>query len=395
MSSVHSFPEDANILHQFAANLAAEAEQTQLLRKLQRAERHHTELNKELEQAQQRLTQLRDERDMLLDRVYELEVATLEFSSGSSDEEDAPPPGKTPSLGTKTKRVPKRQHYEEEESDEEELDMANAFDQDPALGGNAAGTGKRVKAPLTRTPTHTHDHKKKRVVKTAEAAAATPRRVVAFATDDQGQPILPLTVGVVTLHSAGCIVADRPAFHNKRYIWPAGYHSSRPYMSAIDPEAQTVYHNRIMDGGIGPLFDVYSEDHPEQHFQAPTPTGAWTAIVKAVNAVRGREYVNSASGPDFFGLSNSTISMIIESLPGAAQCTQYQRKVYEAAPSKAAAVTVAKVSSSAAMTTPSTDNVQDTDDDRDPDQDQDREEDDLILDTADDHEDTCAEVNVA
>ena len=191
-----------------------------------------------------------------------------------------------------------------------------------ASGGAATGGGKR-----------------KRIVKTAEAAAATPRKVVAFPMDEGGRPILPITVGVVTLHATGTVVHDRPTFHNKRYIWPIGYHSSRPYLSLYGeaPEAgtgpqqqpQITYHSRILDGGAGPIFEVVSDEDPHQRYQSSTPTGAWTAVVKAVNAARGRDYANSASGPDFFGLSNPTISMIIENLSGAELCTQYQRKIYE------------------------------------------------------------------
>jgi hypothetical protein len=272
-------------LNQFASVLVAEAEQQQLVRRLQKAQKLNTELTQEVESAARRLGRLRHERNLLMDRMYEREVATLEFTSGSSDEEEAPLPTKKP-MGRTTAWTLK-----------DEVDVESAT-------------------------------KKKRIVKTAEAAALTPRKVVPVATDEEGHVILPITIGVVTLHEAGQIVHDRPAFHNKRYIWPIGYHSSRPYMSAIDAEAQTVYHSRIVDGGAGPVFDVSADDNPDQHYQSPTPTGAWTAIVKQCNAVRGREYANSASGPDFFGLANPTISMVIEKLPDSEKCVHYQKKVY-------------------------------------------------------------------
>lgn len=252
-----------------------------------------------------------------MEKVYEREVLTLEFSSASSDEEDRPPPKSA------NPRV--------------SLSMGASSTGSATSAAKGKGSGR---GSSKRKDSSAFDdffdmselkatQKKKRVVKSAEAAAATPRKVAAFPVDAAGQPILPLTVGVVTLHETGRIVHDRPTFHNKRYIWPVGFHSSRLYLSAVDAEQQATYHSRILDGGTGPIFDVYADDNPEQRFQSPTPTGAWTAIVKQVNALRGREYANSASGPDFFGLSNPTISMIIENLPEAKRCTQYQRKVYE------------------------------------------------------------------
>jgi len=180
-------------------------------------------------------------------------------------------------------------------------------------------------------PQERGEKKPKRTVKSAEAAAATPRKVQNVPLDDIGQPVLPFTIGVVTLNSLGAIVWDRAAYHNKRYIWPVGMHTSRIYQSCLHADRQTIFHSCILDGGPAPLFDVYAEDEPEQHYQSSTPTGAWTAIVKQANAIRGRDYQNSASGPDFFGLSNATISMLIERLPEAERCTSYQRKSYELA----------------------------------------------------------------
>lgn len=304
----------------YAHHIALEAEQQQLLRKLQRTQRHNTELAGELDAAKKRLQRLRYERNLLLDKVYEREVASLEFSSSSTSEDEdensnSNDPGRVFSAHA---RLPR---------------------QEPAtplsLLSSVAAAAKREPAQLPDELDVLSDHgsaaKRKRMVKTAEMAAATPRKAMAVPTDEHGNAVLPITIGVVTLHSLGQIVADRPSFHNKRYIWPAGFHSSRPYLSALDATAQTVYHSRILDSGAGPLFDVYALDNPDQHYQSQTPTGAWTFIVKQVNAIRGREYSNSASGPDFFGLSNPTISMLIEKLSDSEKCTQYQRKVYETA----------------------------------------------------------------
>lgn len=181
---------------------------------------------------------------------------------------------------------------------------------------------------------HSSQNKSKRVIKTAEASAAVPRKAQSVPMDETGRPILPVTCGIVTVHELGQIVSDRQPFHNKRYIWPIGFKSSRQYLSAVDPEANATYYSEIKDGGIGPVFEVWAEDAPEQKYQSSTSTGVWTSVFKAAAAIRGKEASNSASGPDFYGFSNNTIAMLIETLPGVENCLNYQKKNFEVAPAQ-------------------------------------------------------------
>lgn len=174
--------------------------------------------------------------------------------------------------------------------------------------------------------------KPKRVIKTAEASAAVPRRVHSVPMDEAGKAVLPVTCGIVTVHDLGRIVYDRATFHNKRYIWPVGFKSSRQYQSAARPDDLVTYYSEIKDGGAGPSFEVWAEDAPEARFQSNTSTGAWTAVFKAAAALRGKDSSNSASGPDFYGFSNNTIAMLIETLPGVENCLNYQRKNFEVLP---------------------------------------------------------------
>ena len=82
--------------------------------------------------------------------------------------------------------------------------------------------------------------------------AQTIFKTVPVPLDTHGDAIIPFSIGLHTIHCLGGIVHDRPAYHNKRYIMPVGYHSSRLYLSTINSEAQTIYHNRIKDGGRCP-----------------------------------------------------------------------------------------------------------------------------------------------
>lgn len=102
------------------------------------------------------------------------------------------------------------------------------------------------------------------------------------------------------------------------------------YPSCRDASAQTTWHSRILDGGpSGPLFEVTAEDDPEHPHTSATSTGVWSAIMRSAAALRKREPAGSASGPDFYGLGSATIMRLIEHLPGADRCTQYERKRYE------------------------------------------------------------------
>ncbi|RKP12943.1 hypothetical protein BJ684DRAFT_20536, partial [Piptocephalis cylindrospora] len=80
------------------------------------------------------------------------------------------------------------------------------------------------------------------------------RRVPRIKRDSSGKPILPLKVGILRLISVGTIMADRPEFHNERYIWPVGYKVSRPFASLIHKDRDTTVTCTVLDGGNGPRF---------------------------------------------------------------------------------------------------------------------------------------------
>ena len=154
-------------------------------------------------------------------------------------------------------------------------------------------------------------------------------KVIPVPFDAEGNPILPLSLNMITVHSLGEVVYDRPAYHNKRYILPVGFTTSRSYLSVLSPDGSINYLSTILDNGPAPLYQVSPEGHPELVFQSTSTTGAWAAVAKAAAAVRGKESAPSVSGPDYFGLANPTVSMLIEKLPNSDKCEQYAPKKYE------------------------------------------------------------------
>lgn len=302
----------------------------------------------ELEVTNRLIARIRTERNLILDKIYAEEVASLDV--GSSDEE----------LG-----LDNLVNWGELEASLIRRGLkSQATGHVSAATASAAPTtsGKRKASNSTPSPKKTAAatskattiqipaqvlaaqqqaqlessqgsvSKPKRIIKTAEAAAAVPRKVHSVPMDEQGKPILPVTCGIVTVLNLGVVETTRPAFHNKRYIWPLGYRSSRQYLSCTDKDSQTTYISAVVDSPTGPLFEVYAEDNPTEKYQSNTSTGVWSTIVKLANSIRGKEYTNSASGPDFYGFSNSTIAMMIEMLPGVELCKSYQKKNFEVVP---------------------------------------------------------------
>ena len=165
---------------------------------------------------------------------------------------------------------------------------------------------------------HEGDKKRRR-----PAAEGAPRKYQPLAVDEHGHVLLPAKIGILTIKSLGSVVWDRDAYHNQRYIFPVGYESARGYLSMKHPEKQTLYISRVLDGGDVPRFEVVPEDDPSNVISASTATGAWTAVIRAANAIRKRSHSNSASGPDYFGFSHPTIAKLIQELPDADKCKNY------------------------------------------------------------------------
>ncbi|KAF8264382.1 hypothetical protein EI94DRAFT_1805910 [Lactarius quietus] len=137
--------------------------------------------------------------------------------------------------------------------------------------------------------------------------------------DKTGRPVLPLNVGIMTVNCLG-EVCMREHFHTERYIFPWAI---QRYLSARDPNAETVYNCTILDGGDGPKFQIIANDMADKPIIAGTATGAWSVVVRAANHVRNRQHSNSVSGPDFFGLGQNTIKHLIQELPGADRLKDY------------------------------------------------------------------------
>ena len=133
--------------------------------------------------------------------------------------------------------------------------------------------------------------------------------------------------------SIGHIVTDRPGFHSKRYIYPAGYKSCRFFSSPYSQDKRIVWCSEIIDdGGPVPLFRVSCNDEGrEAKFEGRTPTAPWALALKDI-ATRFKGKGKSISGPEAYLLASKTATFLIQQLPGADMCASYEKKDFKAWP---------------------------------------------------------------
>lgn len=158
--------------------------------------------------------------------------------------------------------------------------------------------------------------------------ASKLRNVPAYPRDPvTGNPILPLSLGPMTLEAVGEIRPGK-AYHNERYIFPVGYKATRLFNSMVHPENRCAYICTITADPVRdiPIFTVIASDNPSEPIIAESASGAWLRIVKAAALIRNKKHSNAVAGPDMFGLGNPTIAKCIQDLPGVEHCTQYRKQ---------------------------------------------------------------------
>lgn len=130
-----------------------------------------------------------------------------------------------------------------------------------------------------------------------------------------------------TLLNIGTIVSDREGFHTERYIYPAGFKSTRFFASLNDIDDRVLWISEIVDTGKkAPVFRVYQEDDPKKVYEGETSSSPWVQVLKAVSQIKGEKKANTISGPDAFQLNNPIVIYLIQNLPNAHDCKRYRFK---------------------------------------------------------------------
>lgn len=97
---------------------------------------------------------------------------------------------------------------------------------------------------------------------------------------EDGLPILPLKVGVVTLLSLGVINYTNSLYHTTKHIFPVGFKTSRLYPSTVKSNNQAVYTSSILEGDNGPLFTIEADDAPGKVWSGPSMSNVWLQVAK-------------------------------------------------------------------------------------------------------------------
>nr|CDJ92627.1 Zinc finger and FY-rich and SET domain containing protein [Haemonchus contortus] len=128
-----------------------------------------------------------------------------------------------------------------------------------------------------------------------------------------------LRIGALCFFQVGQLLPDQlKTFHNATHIFPNGYHVSRWFWSPTDPRKREIYDCHIKDVDHRPKFVVSYADHT---YEGDSATEAWSQVVNSVERIRSqsdalRFLAKGITGETLFGLNESVISKITESLPG-------------------------------------------------------------------------------
>jgi len=97
---------------------------------------------------------------------------------------------------------------------------------------------------------------------------------------EHGKPLLPIQAKGSTIINLGTILWDSPSFHNKKYIYPLNFESTRKLPSVKFREQYTQWHSKIVQGAKGVEFWVFAEDDPENINKHSTSSGVWVDTLK-------------------------------------------------------------------------------------------------------------------
>ncbi len=139
-----------------------------------------------------------------------------------------------------------------------------------------------------------------------------------------GAPVLPFNAKGAMIEELGEIVFDSKHFHSRTYIWPLGFRSVRKMASVLNANKQVEYVSTIDEQAGKPLFVVQASDTGAE-WSGSTASGAW---MKALRSIKHRQQV-SVSGPEMFGFSEPAVKMLIQELPNARKCANYEFLEFE------------------------------------------------------------------
>ena len=147
-----------------------------------------------------------------------------------------------------------------------------------------------------------------------------------------------LRIGSLLFHSVGQILPHQlHSFHNKEFIYPIGYKIVRYYWSLSELNKRRPYTCSVVEVNNKPEFHISTiaidddRKEVERHFQSDTPRGAWMQVLTIIEKMRRdndlvKVFPRFISGEDLFGLNETNVIKVLESLPGIESLSDYNFK---------------------------------------------------------------------
>lgn len=136
--------------------------------------------------------------------------------------------------------------------------------------------------------------------------------------DLNGEPLLPIVLGELTIENLGEII-HHPPWTTDKYIWPLHFRSSRYFYSMFQQDKRVKYTSEILNVGEKPYFRVTPSDDMENPITSSTPSGAWRIILQKIrnknpNFISDENSAKniSVSGRVRFGLAHPVICSLLQ-----------------------------------------------------------------------------------
>ncbi|EAY04136.1 F/Y-rich N-terminus family protein [Trichomonas vaginalis G3] len=235
-------------------------------------------------------------------------------------------------ISSKKRRPPPKKKmkilYDKDDDEEEQMEKPAKQKKRKQATKQKKQTNAKMKVLYDKTDDYDEDSEEKKMPKSKNRKVDTEESANSRSNKNNDAE-LPLIVSqTCKVLDLGKIVYDRPAFHTERYVFPAGFKSSRIFKSLVKPNETAEFISEIVDdGGETPVFRVSSDNIV---YEGPTATQPWVQILKEVNRINGISgRSNSVSGPEMFALSHPIIRFLTISLPDAEKCSKLKRPELE------------------------------------------------------------------
>eukprot|EP01133_Synstelium_polycarpum_P015724 gene15724-18683_t len=142
-------------------------------------------------------------------------------------------------------------------------------------------------------------------------------------------------IGTLRILSIGHIESDVETFHNELFIYPVGYHAIRSYWSLFDGTKRIDYLCLIENKNDMPFYTISPLEWPDTITDAekkeyvlagPSIGLLWFRFMSHLSALKkAKPFIIKAEV--FFGLTDTTVTTLIENIPETIRCKRYERKL--------------------------------------------------------------------